>query len=306
MCVARKESFTKAAEELGYVQSTVSTQIQQLENEIGECLFERIGKHVTITSNGRKFLEYANQMMQIAEKVKLLGKQPEEIVGSLRIGILESLLCSILSSCIPQFSQIFPKVSLETKTASGSELFRMLRSDEVDFILLLGRKISQKNCTRIFLARENIVFVTHPRHPLAYKGGLRLADILRHRVILTERESVYRQVLEEIVALNDMYISPFLEINNTSAIVTLLHKQAGIAFLPEYVVRSSVMQNSLVILPVPDCSVHLWCQMFHHKDKWVTPQMRSLMQMIEQYYVNSVNAVAPDTAERAGAREPKT
>jgi DNA-binding transcriptional LysR family regulator len=282
LCVAEKESFTNAAEKLGYAQSTVSMQIQQLEEEIGVCLFERIGKRVTITPSGHKFLEYANQMAQIAEKARMIGKQPEEIVGSLRVGILESLLEWVMLDCIPLFNRKFPNVSIETKAASGNDLIHMLKRNELDFIFLLDRKISEKKCKCVLSSREDVVFVTYPGHPLCGRGDLGLSDILRHPLILTERNGIYRQALEEVAAQRDMYISPFLEINNTSAILRLLHKHVGISFLPEYAVRRSIARNSLVRLSVPDCPIRLWCQMFYHEDKWVTPQMGALMRMIEQ------------------------
>ncbi|MFR1801691.1 MAG: LysR family transcriptional regulator, partial [Faecalispora jeddahensis] len=57
--VAECESFTKAAEQLGYVQSTVTIQIQQLEAEICVPLFDRLGKHVSLTSSGQEFMVYA-------------------------------------------------------------------------------------------------------------------------------------------------------------------------------------------------------------------------------------------------------
>jgi DNA-binding transcriptional LysR family regulator len=284
LCVAERESFTNAAEKLGYAQSTVSMQIQQLEEEIGVCLFERIGKRVMITPNGHKFLEYAKQMAQIVEKAKMLGKEPEEIAGSLRVGILESLLEWIMPDCIPVFNQKFPNVSIETKTASGNDLIHMLKRNELDFIFLLDRKISEKKCECIFSAKENIVFVTHPGHPLAGRGDLRLADILRHPLILTERNGIYRQALEEAAARKDMYVSPFLEVNSTSVILKLLRKHVGVSFLPEYAVRCGIAENSLVPLPVSDCPIQLWCQMFYHENKWVTPQMSALMRIIEQRY----------------------
>jgi DNA-binding transcriptional LysR family regulator len=288
LCVAEKGSFTRAAEELGYVQSTISMQIQQLEEEIGASLFERIGKRVIITPNGHKFMEYANQIVEIVEKAKLLGRGSEEIAGSLRVGILESLLERVMQDSILLFNKKFPHVSVETKTASGDELIRMLKHNELDFVFLLDRKISEEKCKCIISAKENIVFVTHPGHPLVGKGELRLEDILRHPLILTERNSVYRKTLEEIAAERDMHISPFLEINNTASIVKLLHRQAGISFLPEYVIRKSVDSNGLVLLPVADCHVRLWCQMFYHENKWVTPQMNGFMQIIEQHYADRI------------------
>ncbi|MDR3164384.1 MAG: LysR family transcriptional regulator [Synergistaceae bacterium] len=285
LCVAENESFTRAAEKLGYAQSTVSVQIQQLEEEIGASLFERIGKRVIITPNGHKFMEYANQIVQTVEKAKLLGRQSEEIIGSLRVGIIESLVEWIMQDCILLFNQKFPRVSVETKTASGDELIRMLKHNDLDFVFLLDRKISEEKCNRIISA-ENIVFVTHPGHPLADKGELCFGDILRYPLILTERNSIYRKTLEEIAVKKGAYISPILEINNTAVIVKLLHRQAGISFLPEYVIRESIESNRLVPLPVEGCCVQLWCQMFYHENKWVAPQMNGLMQIIERHYID--------------------
>ena len=63
--VAEFENFSKAAEVLGYAQSTITLQIQQLEQELGVNLFDRIGKRVLLSEKGRAFLSYANDMVQL-------------------------------------------------------------------------------------------------------------------------------------------------------------------------------------------------------------------------------------------------
>ena len=74
--VAEFENFSKAAEVLGYAQSTITLQIQQLEQELGVNLFDRIGKRVLLSEKGRAFLSYANDMVQLEAEAKPFPKIP--------------------------------------------------------------------------------------------------------------------------------------------------------------------------------------------------------------------------------------
>lgn len=96
-------SITKAAAELNYAQSTATSQIQQLETELGFPLFDRIGKHIALTAPGKEFVNYANDMLHIMQKSMQLGSSLKEIKGILRIGALESLLFSIMMQILPEF-----------------------------------------------------------------------------------------------------------------------------------------------------------------------------------------------------------
>ncbi len=141
LCVAEIGSFTGAAKQLGYVQSTVTIQIKQLEEELGTVLFDRIAKRVKLTSNGQSFMHYANQLVNISEEAKLIGKRPEKIEGSLRIGILESLLMWVLSEKLPDYYKIFPLIKVQTRTSPANELFQMLKQNELDIVYFLGKKM---------------------------------------------------------------------------------------------------------------------------------------------------------------------
>lgn len=279
--VAECESFTKAAEQLGYVQSTVTIQIQQLESELGVPLFDRIGKHVSLTVSGREFMAYATQMIQISERAQMLGKEPKEMSGVLRLGIVESLFKWVLVDQLPKYHRDFPKITIETRTSFGSELMQMLKRNELDMIFILGKQITEKDIVRACSHLVNIVFVTYPEHPLAGVGPVSLEEVVKQPLLLSERKGIYRKELDEEAARQNLYISPFLELDNSDIIVSLLKQKTGVSFLPEYTVKSSVQKGELVILPVKNCSVQLWQQVFFHKNKWVTPPMENLIQLIQ-------------------------
>jgi len=275
-------SFTKAAQELGYTQSTVTFQIKQLEKELGIMLFDRIGRSISLTPMGEGFIPYANEIMRITLNTKILGVEPEKLRGTLRLGILESLLIWRFSDLIPEFHRTFPLVNIEAKSATGSGLYHMLRQNDVDIIYILDKKISYKDCVKSCINLEKIVFIASPDYPLAAQKHITLSEIVKHPLILAERIALYRQVLNETAASQDLEITPFLEVDHLELIIKLLKKGMGISFLPEYVVRESILGGELVLLNVSDCVVNLWSQVVYHKNKWVTPQMDLMMKLIQE------------------------
>ena len=281
LSVAEIGSFTGAANQLGYVQSTVTIQIKQLEEELGTVLFDRIGKRVELTANGQSFMHYANQLVNISEQAKLIGKRPEKIEGNLHIGILESLLIWILSEKLPIYHQLFPLIKVLTRTAPSNELFQMLKQNKLDMVYFLGKKMHIMDFVCAWSEPVKIVFVSHPDNPYANKKNVLLKELLEQPLILTENTGFYRSILEETAMEQGITIQPLFIIDNTSAIIKLLKKGLGISFLPEYAVNESLINNELVTIDVEDCSIQLWSQLFYHKDKWLTPQMESFIELIK-------------------------
>lgn len=88
---AQFQSFSKAAESLGYSQSAVTVQIKALEEELGVRLFDRMNKRVLLTVDGQRFLEYANSILDTIQNARQALNENAELGGSLHIGTLESL-----------------------------------------------------------------------------------------------------------------------------------------------------------------------------------------------------------------------
>ena len=68
--IAELHSFSRTARQLGYSQSAVSSQIAQLEAELGAPLFDRVGKTIALTPQGRQFFEYAQNILRMAENAR--------------------------------------------------------------------------------------------------------------------------------------------------------------------------------------------------------------------------------------------
>lgn len=124
--VAEFENFSKAAEVLGYAQSTITLQIQQLEQELGVNLFDRIGKRVLLSEKGRAFLSYANDMVQLeAEAIETVSENTTP-TGTLRIGTIESIASSFLPLLLEEYLKKCPQVHLDIIIGVTLELYDQL------------------------------------------------------------------------------------------------------------------------------------------------------------------------------------
>ncbi|MCI1931862.1 MAG: LysR family transcriptional regulator [Clostridia bacterium] len=278
--IAELQSFTKAAAQLGYNQSTVTVQIKQLESELGIMLFDRIGKNIKLTQKGTEFFEYANQIAEISEKAKKIAMKPSQPKGKLKIGMLESLAMSIFPEILYKFHNKYPYVETVVKADATFPLFEMLNHNEVDMLFIFDKKYYNREWITSYAKEDDVVFVTSSSNPIAGKKDTTIDDILKQPFMLTEKGVCYRAPFEEYLSTIEKSISPFLEIGNTETIIYFLKKGMGISLLPYYTVKKSIEKGELSIIDIKDFRIKMYIQILRHKNKWVTPQMQALEKLI--------------------------
>lgn len=279
ICVAEQCSFSKAAAILDYSQSTVTAQIQQLEQEFGTLLFERIHKTVRLTEAGTKFISYAQLLMRTAEDAKAAMEGLPDESGELRIAMAESLCSSFFPDILEIYTKKYPKVRLCIKTGGTDDMFYMLNHNQADMVYTLDRRIYDSDLVTALEKEEEICFVASPSHPAA-KRKFALEELTRCDFILTEKDMSYRKYLDELMASRSLQITPFLEISSVDIIKTLVARSIGISFLPHYAVWDFLKDGSLVEIAAEEKPTGIWRQLLYHKNKWVTPQMQSMINLI--------------------------
>lgn len=279
--VAGTQNFSKAAEQLGYSQSAVTVQIRQLEDELQTQLFERIGKRVYLTEKGQVFVAYANDIMRVTDNARSFARQNNVLEGTLRIGGVESICTALLPDLLLKFYEICPNVQVTIKSGATDELMEMAKSNEIDFVYTLDKKILGKEWTRAVITEEEIVFVTladkinHSSHKIS------IQQLIEKPFILTERGAAYQYELERLLSEKDLEINPILEIGNTETIINLLKKGMGISFLPKFTVQKELDKNVLSEIKTNLSGVKMYGQLFYHKNKWITKQMRKFIELVE-------------------------
>ena len=274
--VAELRSFTKAADRLGFSQSTVSFQIKQLETELSCQLFERINHTVHLTEKGREVLEYAHQINRMTRELKDSMKE-EVSFGYIRLAMADSLCTSLLSKDFLRFRELYPNISLKIIAAGTEEMFRLMNHNEADAILTLDNHIYNTEYRILREEKVRTFFVAGAGTRIASASSLSIEELLLQPFILTEKGMSYRRLLEEKLAELSLEVQPVLEIGSTELICSLVEQGAGISFLPEYVIKDRVKAGTLVCLPVSGLEIHVWKQLLYHRNKWVSPQMESVL-----------------------------
>ncbi len=276
-------SFTKAAELLGYSQSTVSFQIRQLEEELGTVLFERINRTVALTDRGKEILRYAHRMKQLAGEMQEMVQPKQEVRGHLRIAMSDSLCEEIAEKLFILLQQKYPEVTMKIVIAGTDEMFRLLNQNQVDFVYTLDRHIYHSDYVIVTESREAVHFVTGYQNRLSRKKQILLEDLICQPFILTEKEMSYRKLLSEYLASRSLEIQPVFEVGNTELICRMLEKNtSAVSLLPDYVTEKAVREKRLVRLDVKDFQLEIWKQLLYHRDKWISPQMQAFMNVIKE------------------------
>lgn len=121
--VCENHSFSKAATNLGYTQSTVTAQISQLETEFGVPLFDRRGKTFQVNEKGQELLEYAHRITALADEAAFQLADEQTPHGTLRLGVIESIGSYFLPPILETYLTQYPEMKVEVLTSKTLTLW---------------------------------------------------------------------------------------------------------------------------------------------------------------------------------------
>lgn len=277
--VAELLSFTQAAEKLGYSQSTVSFQIRQLESELGVSLFDRINHTIALTDKGREMLKYAHDIIKLTDDMGKAASGQQRVEGLVRIAIAESLCNWLLSERFAALHTDYPGITLQIISAGTEEMFRLLNRNEADLVFTLDNHIYYRDYVIVDEEQIGVNFVAATDSPLCGRV-LSPEEIVDEPFLLTEKGMSYRRLMDEQLAKRNLEVAPILESGSTDLLCKLAEQGMGVAYLPDYVTEQAVANGNLSYLQVDGIHVEIWKQMFYHRDKWVSPQMKIVMEYL--------------------------
>ena len=279
---AQLESFSKTAEMLGYSQSAITVQMRLLETELNTRLFDRMGKRVVLTPQGREFLKSANKILYEVNKSSKSMNEGRELTNPLHVGTIESLCTAKFPRILSEFHSLHPRVNLQITVDSPEKLIRMMEHNELDLIYILDTPRWDENWVKVMELAEPVVFVASAASRFAGKERLVLDDILQEPFFLTEKHANYRQALDQQLALRRQSISPVLEISDTEFIIRMLELNQGLSFLPYFAVEQDIYKHRIITLDVKDVHISMYRQIFYHKNKFRTREMEEFIRLADK------------------------
>jgi len=280
--VAEVGSFTKAAEKLGYSQSTVSFQIKQLEDEIGYLLFDRINHTITLTERGHELVSYAHSVRALTEEYMENLSKDEECKGSIHIVTPDSICEEMINSHYMDFHTKYPGIFVKFSTGDSGILLHMLDHNEADIIITLDHRFYNKDYVIAIEEPVPMHFVTSSRSKFAGTKNLSIKDIINEPFILTEYGQGYRRVFDRELAKQSLEITPILEIGRTDVITSMLAQSEMISYLPDFVTEDLVKSGILCHLDVSDLKIDIWKQLIYHKNKWLSKSLKTFIEYIKK------------------------
>lgn len=276
--VAKRQSFTRAAEELGYAQSSVTMQIQKIEKEYGVPLIERHGRQLRLTPPGEELLTLFVEILDLYDRSKETIAQ--QIGGTLTIGTIDSLAAFYLPPYLQQLRTKFPKLDIHLQTMQEANLVAKIKDGEVDIGLMLDRTTADSILERTIIRDEPLVLIAPINHALAQRDKVTLQDLNNCELIVSEESCIYRSLFENLLKEHGIIFRIGFELSNLEAIKRCVMNGLGIALLPRIVAEEEIERGDLAELHFAHPEIHFDLQLLMHPKKWKSQPLQFLIQML--------------------------
>ncbi len=269
--VARRGSFSQAAEELRVSQSAISVQIKQFEASLGHTLFNRVKAGVELTESGEVVFQYAEKIFSDVEKVRSdLEAMEHDLTGTISIGTVNSIGIYFLPEVLKEFNEEYPQVKVGIIFKSPAELVAGVRGGKIDFAILTSNR-RYAGLTSVPIQKNKMFLVAPPDHPLAAQEQIALADLEKYPFLGFEEGMETRAMMDALFRRMSLSIEYVVESSNVATIKHMAMAGLGLAILPETAVGPEIRQGLLVRPAVPSLYMVQEITAYHKTSRPLTP-----------------------------------
>lgn len=282
LAVARRLSFTRAAEELFLTQPAVSVQVQKLERAAGYPLFEQFGKRVRLTPAGELFCRYAERILALeAELQAALAELSDACQGVLGIGASTTIGVSILPLLLQRFRARHPGVVLRLHIGNVPDVAQRVRDGQLDLGLIAGDHPHEHLQSRPFLDDE-VILVVPPTHRWASCAAIGPRELSGEPFILRERGSTTRATVEQALASAGVALHVVAELNNNEALLEAVELGIGVGMVSRYAALAKLESGRLWHVPVAGLTLRRSFNLITQRGKHRTPAMRAFEALLDE------------------------
>lgn len=277
VAVCEEGSITKAGKKLYLSQPTVSLAIAELERHYQVPLFDRISKRLYITEAGKRFLQYAQHITSVFDEMEST-MQDWHNSGSLRIGTSITIGNRLLPGLLQQFKKSRPNTQVTVQIDNSEKIEQAVLENHVDIGLIEGVAHSPYICSEDFCDDE-LVLVCPPGHPWAAQASVPLTALQKEPLIMREKGSGGREIIESMLKLHAIEITPAWESVSTQAIVQAVTAGLGVAILPRLLVEQPLAQGLVEQATLRDISLKRKFSIIHHQNKYLAAPALEFIQL---------------------------
>ena len=277
--VCESRSYSRAAEEMSLTQPAVSLQIRQLEELIGQPLFDYVAKKLYLTEAAEALLRASSE---IFGRLEALDMQLSDLQGSLQ-GQLNLAVESSAKYFVPHlfaaFKRQYPEVNLQLVVVNHAQAVRRLSANRDD-LLIMSQVPSDMSLEFLPFLDNPIIAVAPPDHPLAGQGTLALQDLCAYPLLVREQGSGTRKAIEDYCHQKRAHFQQTIELGSMESQREGVIAGLGIALLSRHAVRRELDNGVLLELPVTELPLmRSWC-LVHPRGKYLSPVAQTFFAFI--------------------------
>jgi DNA-binding transcriptional LysR family regulator len=286
--VAKLGSISKAAKELNYAQSNLTSRIQQLESNLQTKLFYRHNRGTTLTDKGKVLLSYTEEIFQLLDEVKNVMSDDQTPKGPLVIGSMETTAAVRLPVLLSKFHREYPAIDLTLKTGPTEQNVQDVLQYELDGAFVAG-PIEHPDLTYKTVIEEELVLVTNEFHqPLTS-----IKEILNRTILVFHNGCSYRARFEEWLHDEGVIPEKIMELGTLDGIIGCVSAGLGISLLPRSVVGKYANEGHLTLHSIPNRFGKVKTLFIYRKDKYISTSLKEFIEMLsnETMLVNNETLV---------------
>lgn len=281
LCVAESGGMTSAAQKLYVSQPTVSQAISELEKYYGVRLFERLSQKLYITDDGQKMLYYARHIMDtfsdMENVMRKTGENPQ-----LNIGCSVSVGTYLVNRLLDIAEESLKNCRVNVTVDNTSCIEKMILSNEADIGIVEG-VVTDPDLVITPVCQDKLVLVCGKCHRLAGRKNLKFSDLNGENFISREKGSIDRNQLERLLDENKITLNRCWHCSNTEAIKNAVMHGRGITAISSMLVEKECAAGELVMLDVEGLPVNRTLNLIYHKNKYISPSIRIMLDVCEKY-----------------------
>jgi len=283
--VAHHHSFSRAAEALFLTQPSVTARIQSLEREIGERLFERTGRSVTLTDAGDAFIPHAQRALTaVQEGTDAIEAVRHGDIGSIRIGASDTIATYVLPGILKQFRVTRPRVHIHLTTGQTEGIVEKLLAGETH--VAVSRLTQHPEIESLHLFNDDLALVCSPSHPFASRGRVTIAEAGKEPFLFFQRTSSYHSLVYSMFLRVGVVPESVMELDSMETTKHMVEAGLGIAILPVVSVEREVNAGQLARVEIRDMEQPAQREVGVHvlRNHILAPPIRDFLRLLTNEY----------------------
>ena len=277
--VINHKNVTKAAHELNYVQSNVTSRLTKLEKEVGASLLIRTNRGVLLTAEGERFLEYADKMMQLHREVVDSLKYPDTPAGPLTIGATDITTAARLPAVLTAFLESFPLVEFSLVNGSSEDLVQDVLKFNIDGAFITDT-IDQPKITQEHLIKEELVLISNQEHPQISS----LTDLKKNTILVFKTGCTYRRKLEGWVKDEGVVVRK-VEFGTIEGMIGCVKAGLGVALVSKLIAQQLNTDTKLQFHAVPETYRYVTTVFIRRNDMPLTNALQKFIETTKQCFI---------------------